>query len=338
MKRIIPVLAAIFVFLLAGCSQVAQHVTGGSLSDTGLEKCRAQMMEFATEDNFIFSPVSLSTALNIHSKLEPENQKLNKYLDRDYLSYRYDKKYYKSVNRIWINKDRDIEIPNSIKKYAYRMDMSDSSKATKEKNDYVAKETNNFIKKTPTILSSDTIFDIMNVLYFKDTWKNGDLSETYEPVPFNGKYSQSEITMMYANSEYYYENDSAYVIPLEYEHKNRMLLIYPKEGIEDVSFNGILENKVNQPANITFPGFETELSFTPDALTEKLGLDTKVVQTVKIKVDKEGTEAAAVTEDVKDMAMEPQDQLSLTFDKPFMYAIEDTQNGDIAFMGKIEQL
>ena len=66
-----------------------------------------------------------------------------------------------------------------------------------------------------------------------------------------------------------------------------------------------------------------------------------MIQVAKIKVDHEGTEAAAVTEIVKDtIAFKPEqiETIELKFDKPFYYYIYDFENDDIIFIGRVSQL
>ena len=87
----------------------------------------------------------------------------------DYLGY-LDRNNIKYINRIWLNKNHPIDIPIKILDYVYSLDMVDSEKATKEKNDFVKQQTHNFILETPSILSNDIIYDIMNIIYFKDSW------------------------------------------------------------------------------------------------------------------------------------------------------------------------
>lgn len=52
--------------------------------------------------------------------------------------------------------------------------MSDSGKATKEKDGFVAKQTRDFIKSTPTTFNNNMYIDVMNVTYFEDSWYDGE--------------------------------------------------------------------------------------------------------------------------------------------------------------------
>ena len=61
-----------------------------------------------------------------------------------------------------------------------------------------------------------------------------------------------------------------------------------------------------------------------------------VFQRVKVDVDEEGTEAAAVTEiaTAEGCALPADEPIVLTFDKPFVYAIVDTETGVPALCGR----
>ena len=299
------------------------------------EKYRQQMMKLKEQTNFVYSPVSLNTAMQMYLAYEPDNATAKELVaNKDYLGYKYGSKTYKSVNRIWVNKDRNVVTPASVKKYEYKLSMKDSKKATDEKNKFVSDNTNGFIDGTPTILNSSVEYDIMNILYFKDAWKNGDLRKDSETTKFNNK---KNVKMMNASSDYYYENNTAYMIPIEYENGNRMLLIYPKTDINSVDLSNIESSKVKNTAKVKFPPFSSKLSFTANKAYP--GMPAMIMQTVRIVVNEKGTEVAAVTEALKCTSAPTQTKpLSLTFNKTFLYAIEDTTNGDIAFMGIVDTL
>ena len=65
-----------------------------------------------------------------------------------------------------------------------------------------------------------------------------------------------------------------------------------------------------------------------------------ISQVAKIRVDHEGTEAAAVSEIMTMDACAPieRERLDLVCDKPFFYYIKDGVNGDTAFIGVINAL
>ena len=126
--------------------------------------------------NGIFSPESMNSAFCLYSELLEDNDKqtIQDYIgNRSYLTYQSSDSF-KTLNRLWVNENKEFDANiNPIIKdnnIQYKLNTNDSVVATKEKNDYVAKNTNNFITSTPTIFDSETVFDAMNVVYFKDSW------------------------------------------------------------------------------------------------------------------------------------------------------------------------
>jgi serpin B len=60
----------------------------------------------------------------------------------------------------------------------------------------------------------------------------------------------------------------------------------------------------------------------------------EVIQKTVIKVDEEGTEAAAATA-VKGRAMQPVDKVAMVVDRPFLFALRDTKHELILLAGYI---
>ena len=54
-----------------------------------------------------------------------------------------------------------------------------------------------------------------------------------------------------------------------------------------------------------------------------------------VKVDEEGTEAAAATAVVMQVTSAPADPLQLTVDRPFLFLIRDHQTQSVLFMGRV---
>lgn len=314
--------------------------------------------------NMIYSPVSLNTALDTYSCMIGQNEAFDEI--RSFIgniNYRRyhdvmdsDTGVYRIINRIWVNENKDITLDDCsvIRSYVYSMDMSDSKAATNEKNQYVSDMTDGFIKSTPTIFDNNTVTDVMNIVYFKDVWLDGDLKMTEDTYDFNNyDDSVSSVNMMMYSNDFYYENDTCYVIPMNYSTGMTFYAIYPKTDVESVDLTGIFDNKVFDDVDIKLPEFETEVTIGVTDYADSIGLshfneciplyydgsvDNEITQVAKIKVDHTGTEAAAVTEIItKSMSAMPGEALELVFDKPFAYMIEDV-NGDIAFIGRVMTL
>ena len=288
--------------------------------------------------NAIYSPVSTRIALNMYKYMENTKQYDALLNNRPYLDYKNNENITKFVNRIWFNQIHLREVDKKLKDLVFPMDMSDFQKATNIKDKFVSEQTNGFITKTPTILNEDTIYDIMNVTYFKDIWekRGGYMLNPQEMKFHNINGTETEVPNFTASSIRVQENDTCYLVALEYKHKNNCWLIYPKTTIEEVNFDNLQRIKVI--ATMVIPEFEMKNTYGLENIFNTK-TNVSLTQTAKIKFDHKGTEAAAVTEMLKCCAMPMRDEpqrIELIFDKPFMYIIEDTINKDYIFIGRVE--
>ena len=299
----------------------------------------------AAKDNVIFSPVSLNTALNMYQHLSNDaeyNASISEFTNGiNYLDYTYPGDTYKSVNRIWVNEINKTQVPDSdLTDLEYVMDMSDSQKATDEKNAFVNEQTNGFITKTPSVLNTDTVYDIMNILYFKDEYKSKLKKLDYEPVFNNEDGTESKPQFVKFNASSFYQNSTVTVVSVDYKNGNKLLLIKPNTSINAVNLTDIFEEETYGNMDVYFPLFSAENSFMLNDFAEEVfgkPAPVDIMQVAKIEVDENGTTAAAVTEMIKSNRIEPVEveKTELWFDNPFYYAIEDTTNGDIAFIGRV---
>lgn len=325
---------------LKGDVQIENVITAdGSVEQIYLN----ELNRVSPDGNAIYSPTSSRAALQMYSYMtddENTKQTLNETLgDKNYLRFENNDAE-KFVNRVWVNNQVDVKVADELKDYIYEIDMSNSEKATREKNDYVAEQTNNFITSTPTIFTSDTLYDLMNVTYFKDIWAvEGGYNICSEKLTFNNDNgTTTEVDNFNAFVEEVYENSTCYVVKLAYKNGNMFNLIYPKDSIETVSLEN-LEIMENTEADLYIPEFEAENTLDlKDSILKSDNANVGMIQVAKIKVDHEGTEAAAVTELYETTAMyDPNtpEIITLKFDKPFYYYIEDTTNNDIIFIGRV---
>lgn len=190
--------------------------------------------------------------------------------------------------------------------------------------------------------------------------------------------SENNVDMMYqmAGMEYG-EGDGWQAVSLPYADSNiRMIAILPEDGTFsdfDAGFGTDKFNEVLEQVNLdrdapievllALPKFnyETTIKTLPETLqsmgTSELFIEggadlsgiepkqelfvSKVIHKATITVDEEGTEAAAVTVIVADgagSAAPPEDYVELTFDRPFLYVIQDEITGTVLFVGRVEKL
>ncbi len=288
----------------------------------------------------------------------------------------------KSVNRIWINNaykesvsEMTSNAPENLKALFYFMDMEDEELATLEKDLYVSDATDGFIDHTPTRLNNKTLIDFMNILYFHGKWDTSvDFEYTSKEKPFaNADGSKKDVAMLKTTSRTtYYETDDAYGYHLLYALADdgteyQMCVILPKEPDADLGKinmeaflpNGSAEGNSVDVIYFYMPEFSMESTWemkngTPAweayslpslALSVgDLGFTPEFTQVAKIKVDKEGTTAAAVSELQMTVAtavdIEPKLKKKLIFNcnRPFLFYVYDATNGSVLFAGQVKHL
>lgn len=250
-----------------------------------------------------------------------------------------------------------------------------SDGALKAINKWVNDKTNGMIPKLhDENYDKDTIMVLLNALYMKADWAHkfeGNYTNDREFTKSDGSAVTVPFMNMYEAYESYIKTEDAEGIMLPYDD-GRLAFIALKPDSGDArgyaaSLTGaklkelIAAAKADTFVTVNMPKFDTEYSvYLTDALkamgmTDAFdpdladlsgagrGVDgplyiSYVFQKVKVDVDEEGTEAAAVTEiaTAEGCALPADEPIVLTFDKPFVYAIVDTETGVPLFAGVME--
>ena len=233
-------------------------------------------------------------------------------------------------------------------------------------NDYVSEKTHELI---PTLISSP--FDafcrsvIIDTLYFKGTWAHKFDKNLTDKQIFYGTNRDVETDFMHTVHEFGVDLDNK-VVELPYEFSNLVMdIVYDLDGnsVKDAFSDYVmsLDSGINfdysYDVNLSMPKFETEYSIDVSKAFKALGMTdmfdpacsddfkaladdiyvSDVVQKTKIKVDEEGTEAAAVTMMTMktSSAMTEPKSVDIVVDKPFVYAIRDKETNIILFAGYV---
>ena len=226
----------------------------------------------------------------------------------------------------------------------------------------------------PQILSEDE-FDpsfvsyLLNAIYFKGTWTlKFDEKETQEEPFETGSKQPPRVQMMHMEKELpYQEDDDFQALRLPYgDGAYAMTILLPREGkdglgqlrkLTDDQWN----NRYQYPyyfkeavVDVKLPRFETDTNLDLKELMSNLGMtkaftpaaefpdfcNTDIYiglmkQVAKIKVNEEGTEAAAVTI-IGEKATGIQEPKHVKFhaNRPFVYVISEQSTGVIFFVGQ----
>lgn len=216
----------------------------------------------------------------------------------------------------------------------------------------------------PKVLNEDTfkpeaVSYLLNALYFKGTWSNPFVAAETKDESFGGG---DAVPMMHkTGAEFEYtENDLYQAINLPYGNgAYRMSIFLPREDktVDDVldALNGSnwQVNGSFHEVDLKLPRFETETNQDLVDIMSALGMPTaftydadfpyfcnvpvfigQMFQVAKIKLDEEGTEAAAVTVIGMVETAEPDEPVNFHATRPFLYVISEQSTGTIFFIGQ----
>ena len=246
---------------------------------------------------------------------------------------------------------------------------------------WVSDKTKGFIADYKSIATADTLTDLLNVVYFKGKWAIPFKTHKTDTAKFkNRDGSISEVNMMREVFEHeitYLENDKFKGIKLPYSENAAMYLIMPRDdkalNVADVwnaetfdaradFLNGLSKSSAFAgEVVVRLPKFELDIennlvenfkamgvekSFSDSAEFFNIVKDTPLKignaqHRAKVKIDEQGTEAAAVTEfTFETTAMPPQYRKFVEFhaDRPFFFVIRDVESGVNLFTGVVNHL
>ena len=232
------------------------------------------------------------------------------------------------------------------------LDFSDGSRSLKVINGWCSDHTDTLIPK----------------LYFKSQWTDKFQASATADRPFTDETGQkSTVRMMRQTREYAYgENERFQMVRLPYGNGAfSMTVLLPKAGVKlsevvkDVKTAGwdaIRRQMWHNEVDLWLPRFETKFRINLNDILSKMGMprafdgvraDFKamsqyalclsfVQQDAVIKVDEEGSEAAAVSSAgmLKTTSVAPSRTVVFHADHPFLYLITESSTGAILFAGR----
>ena len=282
------------------------------------------------------------------------------------------------ANSQWIDdefkvKDKYIQVNKKWLNAETRNQDLATEKTMNDINSWCDKNTQGCIKKLlEEPLSDDCRLALINALYFKGMWaqkfnKNNTTDEDFT----NSDSSKSKVKMMFQIEKFpAYEGKDLDMVEFPYgDNKFCMDVILPHEGKKlDECLKGLSSTAFSEYVNqfqqrdvvVSMPRMElkfktilnkplTDLgmksAFYPETadftgISDKSTFIGNIIQATYIKVDEEGTEAAAVTmAEMYDSAIhEPISQVIFNMNRPFAFIIREKDSNTILFMGKVNKL
>ena len=240
-------------------------------------------------------------------------------------------------------------------------------------NDWINENTNGMIKKAINDLEPSNIMVIVNAIAFEAAWMDAYEEYQVEEGKFTTADGGTvDVSMLNSVEDYYFENDIATGFMKPYEGGRYAFVgILPKDetlSIEEFSnlltaeqYMAFWESGTYEFDVITsMPKFESKYEITLNDVLKSMGMEdafdmdnadftkiissedynayiSKVIHKTYIDVNENGTRAAAVTVVTLDAAaaMEEPEYKYVNLDRPYVYAIVDTESGTPLFIGNV---
>ena len=250
------------------------------------------------------------------------------------------------------------------------VDFVEATEAARQAiNDWVAGETNDRITDLipEGVLSEMTRLVLTNAVYLDATWSwlfNKD--DTWQAPFFLLDGSEISVDTMHQDRSFLYAAAEGWqAVELPYVGGElAMLFVVPDFGrfaeVEGLVGAGLLDEVVagleSTQVDLGLPKYEFRFkssvvdllaamgmpaAFDP-AAADFSGMTTEaplfisdVIHEAFIKVDEEGTEAAAATAAVANLASAGPERVDLQIDRPFLFSLYDRESGEILFMGRV---
>ena len=270
-----------------------------------------------------------------------------------------------TVKNEWIG-----EVTSLYDAQAFQTNVS-SVEAMNAMNEWVEENTHGLIKQMiEQPFEKETRLVLFNTLYFDGKWQNPFLMETTYEEEFHVSDTQTvQVPMMHQYDERYefFENDYIKGIVMPYRDSNLAFVPIFSQGNADIrdrltltadGLSDVMKDREYQTVHVKLPKFEVSFDMVLNDSLINMGLVdafdgekadfsgigttdsgypiciSMVRQKAVVKVDEEGTEAAAATEvamaECTALLDEP---IEMYFDKPFLYLIMDMETEIPLFIG-----
>lgn len=242
--------------------------------------------------------------------------------------------------------------------------------ARKTINTWVEDQTNDKIKDLFPQGSLDALTRLVltNAVYFKGQWVlQFDKQQTQNQPFYIASDNPVNVPMMRLTGEKasfkYAETEGVQVLEMPYKGgKLSMLVILPSSGTFDAVEQALSPEQLKtwrdqmhpQRVDVFFPKFKFETKYGLNGTLAEMGMPTAfsmqadfsgmdgtrnlsiqtVIHQAFVEVNEEGTEAAAATGVAVGLTSMPQIS-TFRADRPFLFAIQDTEEGTILFLGRV---
>ena len=285
------------------------------------------------------------------------------------IKFAYD---WREANAIWTRRGAAVraEYLDLLKRCfaaeARQADFADPAAAT-EIVRWIAQQTQDKIKDLKFKTSANTQLVLVNAVYFKGDWWTPFMPRSTYPEDFHlSDKERVKAPLMHGDQMHYQYMDQGvfHMIELPYRGDASMLVLLPKKvGLAELdplltadNLKAWLAKMYSQMAQVSLPKFEIrqtlqlpdalsamgiKQAFAPNAdfsgmMSERLFV-SQVIHGAYVKVDEQGTEAAATTviEAKKSEKKDPEKAIDFRVNRPFVFLIRDQLTGSVLFIGRV---
>ncbi|MGQ9678187.1 MAG: serpin family protein [bacterium] len=237
-------------------------------------------------------------------------------------------------------------------------------------NNWVKDKTKGKIDKIVDQIKPEAVLFLINAVYFKGRWQEKfDPKNTQEDNFYLENESPVPVQMMVRSGKFrYLETAEFQAVELPYgDGKMSMLIFLPAVGVKLDSLISRLSSATwqewwnrfrSRQGAVHLPRFKITYEKSLKEVLVKLGMGIAfdlnradfslmgknrpgfAIGDVKhksfVEVNEEGTEAAAVTSVEMVLAAVPEGRFEMVVNRPFLFAIQDNENGAIVFLGVVK--
>ncbi|HEY5501835.1 MAG TPA: serpin family protein [Candidatus Anoxymicrobiaceae bacterium] len=237
------------------------------------------------------------------------------------------------------------------------IDFDDTASAASTINKWVEEKTRGLIKNllSPASLAGAE-YTLVNALYMKGKWEQAFKKDETKDQAFHGAGGDVQVPMMHQHLKAsYYEDGLLQSIWLPYKGgKFGMRVLLPKPGktVKDVmaamtpeTWSQWTGRTSPSEGDLSLPRFKVEFTSRDIySALRQMGMPairdglTQVLQKTYVKVDEEGTEAAAATAVTVATAYAPSEKpFNMVVDRPFVFAITAVGSDTPLFLGSVSK-
>lgn len=300
------------------------------------------------------------------------SEELNTFL---YLCSQKEREELSSANSIWVRDDKAADVrpqflqtnTDYLRAQIFRAAFDDQTLA--DINGWVSVQTKERIKEMLPELDADAVMILLNALSFDGEWESPfEGYRTHDSLFYPATGEAQEVQMMSDTVYGYLEDGKATGFVKDYKNGYSFVALLPNEGVSmeeyvaSLSGSALLETIAGareERVEIAMPKLEAECSLELGSALAAMGMEkafsraadfsridgtkelyiSKVLHKTYLKIDEEGTEAAASTAiDLAPKSAPIELGKSVLLNRPFVIVVMDRENNTVLFAGIVNRV